>query len=201
MITHLSKDIQRIMITQIPIGPKNGTINTVIHISDIHIRNGNKNQNRFDEYHGVFRNLFDKIQNRNNEYSVCVITGDIFHNKSKIESSGIMLFNDFLNKLSKLIPVYIIQGNHDYRQDEPNEPGDHLATAVGNVLGDSPGYDLAVHYDGLSVEAVRALEEVWRLRMEPVLQELNAKALEYQEKENGPARFRGGGYFHVEIEE
>jgi hypothetical protein len=79
--------------------------------------------------------------------------------------------------------------------------GDHLATAVGNVLGDSPGYDLAVHYDGLSVEAVRALEEVWRLRMEPVLQELNAKALEYQEKENGPARFRGGGYFHVEIEE
>lgn len=130
MITHLSKDIQRIMITQIPIGPKNGTINTVIHISDIHIRNGNKNQNRFDEYHGVFRNLFDKIQNRNNEYSVCVITGDIFHNKSKIESSGIMLFNDFLNKLSKLIPVYIIQGNHDYRQDEPNEP-DMLTAFLG----------------------------------------------------------------------
>ena len=110
------------MIKQIPIGPKDGYIRSVIHVSDIHIRNGNKHQNRFDEYHGVFANLFDKLKIRNNEQSVCVITGDIFHNKSKIESSGIMLFNEFLSKLSKMIPVYIIQGNHDYRQDEPNEP-------------------------------------------------------------------------------
>lgn len=79
--------------------------------------------------------------------------------------------------------------------------GDHLATAVGNVLGDEPAYDLAVHYNGLSVEAVKELEALWRARMDPVLQELNAKALEYQEKESGPARFRGGGYFRVEIEE
>jgi len=79
--------------------------------------------------------------------------------------------------------------------------GDHLATAVGNVLGDPSGYDLAVHYNGLSVEAAQALEKLWRARMEPVLQELNAKALEYQNKENGPARFRGGGYFHLEVEE
>ncbi|MCL6282693.1 DUF6502 family protein [Ruegeria sp. 2012CJ41-6] len=79
--------------------------------------------------------------------------------------------------------------------------GDHLATAVGNVLGDPPAYDLAVHYDGLSIEAARALEELWRARMGPVLQEVNAKALEYQVRENGPARFRGGGYFHVETDE
>ncbi|WP_127747954.1 DUF6502 family protein [Parasedimentitalea marina] len=79
--------------------------------------------------------------------------------------------------------------------------GDHLATAVGNVLGDTPAYDLAVHYNGLSVEAVKELEELWRIRMGPVLRELNARALEFQENENGPARFRGGGYFRLEVEE
>jgi len=79
--------------------------------------------------------------------------------------------------------------------------GDHLATAVGNVLGDPTAYDLAVHYNGLNVESVHALENLWRARMEPVLRELNAKALEYQTNENGPARFRAGGYFHLESEE
>jgi len=79
--------------------------------------------------------------------------------------------------------------------------GDHLAVAVGNVLGDTPEFELAVHYDGLSVEAVQELESLWRARMEPVLHEVNARALELQEQKTGPARFRAGGYFRVEVEE
>ena len=76
--------------------------------------------------------------------------------------------------------------------------GDHLAAAVGNVLGDPPSFDLAVHYDGLSDDSVSEPQTLWRERMTPVLEELNAKASEYQNQEPGPVRFRAGGYFRVE---
>lgn len=77
--------------------------------------------------------------------------------------------------------------------------GDHLEVAVGNVLGDPPSYELAVHYDGLSEAAVQSLRDVWRERMAPVMQEVNAKALELQNQSPGDGRFRAGGYFRGEI--
>lgn len=78
--------------------------------------------------------------------------------------------------------------------------GDHLAVAVGNVLGEPPAFERAVHYNGLSTEAVQALEALWRAEMERVLQVVNARALELQTQEQGPARFRAGGYFRGENE-
>ncbi len=79
--------------------------------------------------------------------------------------------------------------------------GDHFAVAVGNVLQDPPAFELAVHYDGLSIEAVQELEALWRKRVEPILHEVSARALALQQQESGPARFRGGGYFRVEVKE
>ena len=81
--------------------------------------------------------------------------------------------------------------------------GDHLATAVGNVLGDPPAFERAVHYNGLSVEAVRELEALWQAEMERVLQVVNARALALQGRgaKQGPMRFRAGGYFRGENEE
>ncbi|MEO1677375.1 MAG: DUF6502 family protein [Pseudomonadota bacterium] len=79
--------------------------------------------------------------------------------------------------------------------------GDHLSVAVGNVLGEPPQFDLAVHYDTLSVAAAEELQALWRARMAPVLEELNAKARALQDAEAGPARIRGGGYFRLEVEE
>ncbi len=79
--------------------------------------------------------------------------------------------------------------------------GDHLATAVGNVIGDPPAFERAVHYNALSVEAVQELEALWRTRMEQVLQEVNARAAALQDQSGGPARFRAGGYFRTEVEE
>jgi hypothetical protein len=78
--------------------------------------------------------------------------------------------------------------------------GDHLAVAVGNVAGDPPGFDLAVHYGGLSEAAVAELEALWRGRMRAVLEEVNARAAALQAAQEGPARFRAGGYFRKEAE-
>lgn len=101
--------------------PKSGCINKIIHLSDLHIRNGDENLSRYSEYSSVFSNLYKKIETydeiRNNS-AVVVITGDTFHHKCKIESPGILLFNSLIYKLSNLAPVYIILGNHDFKQDQ-----------------------------------------------------------------------------------
>lgn len=76
--------------------------------------------------------------------------------------------------------------------------GDHLAASVGNVLGEAPAFDLAVHYNGLSAEAVAELEALWRARMRPVLEEMNALAEAHQAQGDGAMRFRAGGYFRKE---
>lgn len=73
--------------------------------------------------------------------------------------------------------------------------GDHLSVAVGNVLGDPPSFDLAVHYDGLSDTAIEALREQWRAQMNAVLQDVNARARDLQKHSPGSKRFRAGGYF------
>ena len=114
-------------ITLIP--PKSGVITQIIHISDIHIRNGDEITCRYEEYNYVFNKLFLSISNLesvNANSAVIVITGDTFHNKSKVETHGIMLFNTLISNLGKLAPVYIILGNHDFRQDQIENSIDFL---------------------------------------------------------------------------
>ena len=101
--------------------PKSGYIKQLIHISDIHIRNGDETSSRYTEYNEVFQRLFESISNLESIQNNCgaiVITGDTFHHKSKVETPGIKLFNDLMNELGKMAPVYIILGNHDFRQDK-----------------------------------------------------------------------------------
>ncbi len=96
--------------------PKSGKINEIIHLSDIHIRTGGSIESRYTEYFEVFKNLIndlEKNENIINNSSVIILTGDIFHHKNKVESSGISLFNYLLVNLGNLAPTYIIQGNHD----------------------------------------------------------------------------------------
>ena len=100
-------------------------INNIIHISDIHIRTGDSNKSRYNEYISTFDNLYISLKQQPsiiNKTAVIVVTGDIFHDKNKIGPSGIKIATYLLQKLSSLATVYIIRGNHDYRQDTPNEP-------------------------------------------------------------------------------
>ena len=55
------------------------------------------------------------------EDTLIVMTGDIFHDKSKIGPSGQILANRLFSGLSRFRTV-VIRGNHDYRQDQPDEP-------------------------------------------------------------------------------
>jgi DNA repair exonuclease SbcCD ATPase subunit len=99
-------------------------IHNIIHISDIHIRTGDSKKSRYDEYISTFDNLYESLSHQPSiidKTAIIVITGDMFHDKNRIGPSGIKIAIYLLQKLSSLATVYIIRGNHDYRQDTPNE--------------------------------------------------------------------------------
>jgi DNA repair exonuclease SbcCD ATPase subunit/DNA repair exonuclease SbcCD nuclease subunit len=56
------------------------------------------------------------------ESALIVVCGDIFHHKYKLESYSIRLWNIFMNGLTNIAPVVLICGNHDYRQENPENP-------------------------------------------------------------------------------
>lgn len=73
--------------------------------------------------------------------------------------------------------------------------GDHLTVAVGNVVDSEGKYDMAVHYVGLSESAIGQLDVLFRARLKDVLQEIDTIARELPADQDGPHRFRAGGYF------
>jgi len=112
---------------------KKEQIKSIIHISDIHIRTGNNIQARYNEYLYVFKDLISKLKKLENlKNSIIIITGDIFHHKNQIESSGIDLFSYIIKQLTDLTEVFIIMGNHDYRQYNVEEQ-DLISALVKNA--------------------------------------------------------------------
>lgn len=104
---------------------KMNNITHIIHIADLHVRTGDTQKSKYDEYEIVFKRLYDDLSTYEpilQKKTIIIIAGDIFHNKLKIESPGIKLVLTFLKNLGSLTNVYIIRGNHDYRQEYPNEP-------------------------------------------------------------------------------
>lgn len=104
------------------------TLKYIFHLSDLHIRNGDKLSCRYDEYKSVFDNTIISIKeqilknNFNNDEFIIIITGDIFHNKNVIGNYGLSLYKSFIQELVKINKVYIIHGNHDFVQSEINHP-------------------------------------------------------------------------------
>jgi DNA repair exonuclease SbcCD nuclease subunit len=104
------------------------TLKYIFHLSDLHIRNGDKLSCRYDEYKSVFDNTIISIKeqilknNFNNDEFIIIITGDIYHNKSIISNYGLLLYKSFIEELVKINKVYIIHGNHDFVQSELNHP-------------------------------------------------------------------------------
>ena len=96
-------------------------VKKVIHLSDIHIRTGNSINSRYVEYIDVIDKLITDLKRYNEENrfenTIIFITGDLFHHKNIIEAHGIDIFNKLIIELTKLTAVYLIRGNHDYRQD------------------------------------------------------------------------------------
>ena len=106
----------------------------VLHLSDIHIRTGDLEKSRYDEYEYVFQEFYRHLDNlKNKDDTVIVITGDIFHHKGKIEPSGIRLAQIFMDILLKHMDVILVCGNHDYRQDDIKIP-DMIETIYKNYI-------------------------------------------------------------------
>lgn len=97
----------------------------IIHLGDIHIRNGNEQSVRLKEYKTVFQNLEKDLQELDsvkNNTALIVVCGDIFHNKNKLEPFAIQLWDLFIKILTNLAPTVLICGNHDFRQESPDTP-------------------------------------------------------------------------------
>ncbi|HRT04005.1 MAG TPA: hypothetical protein P5513_08715 [Candidatus Diapherotrites archaeon] len=62
-------------------------INKIFQISDIHIRL----YRRFKEYQLVLENLINIINERKDENSIIIITGDLFHSKTEMSPESINL--------------------------------------------------------------------------------------------------------------
>lgn len=102
-------------------------IKKLYHISDIHIRR----YDRHDEYKVVFNNLYNYLKKDCKNDSLIIITGDLLHNKDNLTPDCIVMAYDFLSMLSKIRPVILIPGNHDFV-----ETNTHIKDSIGAILSD-----------------------------------------------------------------
>jgi DNA repair exonuclease SbcCD ATPase subunit/DNA repair exonuclease SbcCD nuclease subunit len=84
-------------------------LNSIYHISDIHIRK----LYRHDEYNSVFRSLYDDLNSRDLSNSIILLSGDIVHTKIDVSNEQYNLLCNFLIAISNIAPTIIIPGNHD----------------------------------------------------------------------------------------
>jgi DNA repair exonuclease SbcCD ATPase subunit/DNA repair exonuclease SbcCD nuclease subunit len=104
------------------------TLRYIFHLSDLHIRNGDKIQSRYDEYKNVFDNTITSIKNKIDELHIIfndyliIITGDIFHNKNVIGNYGLLLYRTFIQELTKIGRVIVFPGNHCFVQSDTEMP-------------------------------------------------------------------------------
>lgn len=88
---------------------KTSNIKYLYHISDIHIRRYDKH----NEYEIVFNNLYNYLNDINNDNSLIVITGDLLHAKDNLTPDCVVKCYKFLKTLADIMPVILIAGNHD----------------------------------------------------------------------------------------
>ena len=95
------------------------TLKYIFHLSDIHIRNGDNINSRFEEYNNVINNTIISINEQINimklnfDDFIIVISGDIFHNRYNASNFGLLLFNNLIKSLTKIGRLIIFEGNHE----------------------------------------------------------------------------------------
>lgn len=93
-----------------------------------------------------------------------------------------------------------LAGSDDQLAYLADNVGDHLASAVSNVVDAARNYDMGVHYKGLSAKAIKDLDTQFGTRMSQTLNELDTMARTMPATEDGPYRFRAGGYFFDDVD-
>jgi DNA repair exonuclease SbcCD ATPase subunit/DNA repair exonuclease SbcCD nuclease subunit len=107
-------------------------IEKIFHFADIHIRNGDLDRSRYDEYRRVMQralDMMDKSAHVQEKSAVTVIAGDLFHHKGRMDTPALKLYFWWMDELLARTPVFVICGNHDFRQEDPKHP-DMMETMV-----------------------------------------------------------------------
>jgi DNA repair exonuclease SbcCD ATPase subunit/DNA repair exonuclease SbcCD nuclease subunit len=94
-------------------------------MADIHLRNGDLDRSRYDEYQHVFENTIgalDRLECVQEHRALIVLAGDVFHHKGKMDTPALKLFFWWMDRLLARAPVVVICGNHDFRQEDPRHP-------------------------------------------------------------------------------
>lgn len=102
------------LITKINI-PTISNIDTIYHLSDIHIRN----LKRHAEYSQVFLNLKRELE-KDLKNALIYVAGDIVHAKTDMSPELIDITAKFLRMLGDMAPTIIITGNHDCNLNNKN---------------------------------------------------------------------------------
>ena len=95
------------------------TLKYIFHLSDIHIRNGDNINSRYEEYNTVINNTIISINEQINimklnfDDFIIIISGDIFHNRYNASNFGLLLFNNLIKSLTKIGRLIIFEGNHE----------------------------------------------------------------------------------------
>ena len=103
------------------------TLQTIFHLSDIHIRN----VKRHKEYREVFDRLYNIIS-KDVDNAIAVVVGDIAHAKLEMSPELVDLTFDFFKNLANILPTIIICGNHDTNLSNPSRL-DVISPIVKNI--------------------------------------------------------------------
>ena len=129
------------------------TLDTILHVADIHIRN----YQRHTEYRAVFKELYKGVDNLP-ENAIVYVAGDVVHNKTDISPELISLTSEFLKNLADRRHTIVITGNHDTNLNNTSRL-DALTPIINNLnhpnlhyLKDSGVYKIAnVHFTVFSI--------------------------------------------------
>jgi DNA repair exonuclease SbcCD ATPase subunit/DNA repair exonuclease SbcCD nuclease subunit len=142
----------------------------IFHLSDLHIRNGDKIQSRYDEYKYVFdntiisiKNKIDELHMKINDYLI-IITGDIFHNKSVIGSYGLLLYRIFIEELTKIGKVIVFPGNHCFVQSDTEMPNLLYSSSfeIDNLIILNETKTFIINNIGFSYVAINTTLDIYR---------------------------------------
>lgn len=106
----------------------------IIYISDIHFGVNSSSEEWQENIKDYFYNFFIpfvKEELKTNPDSVVCCLGDVYHDRKSIDIDVNNLSIDIFEDLSELLPVYIINGNHDL--SKKTNKGNSSLRSVGNI--------------------------------------------------------------------
>jgi DNA repair exonuclease SbcCD nuclease subunit len=135
-------------------------ITKIIHIADIHIYL----KEYHEEYNLVFKKLYKKIREIKRIFPniLLVIAGDVFQSKGKSNAIMNAFAGKFFKKLSAILPVIIIAGNHDCYEDRHNDIDSITALLIDGCYDNSSDEDMDM--DEIQKFKQKAYPDIYYLR-------------------------------------